>query len=78
MNKFYKTKQTNIKINAHNKTNRTHKKNTKVYIHVKHNRIHNVCVVVIIELKNLQKTQKLETTQVVRKDKFHGVEKSAM
>jgi hypothetical protein len=35
-------------------------------------------VVVIIELKNLQKTQKLETTQVVRKYKYHGVEKSAM
>ncbi len=43
--KFYKTKQTNIKINAHNKTNRTHKKNTKVYIHVRHNCMHNVYVV---------------------------------
>jgi hypothetical protein len=56
MNKSYKTKQTNIKINAHNKTNRTHKKNTKVYIHARHNHMHDVCVVAVTKLKNLQKT----------------------
>jgi hypothetical protein len=55
--KFCKIKYTNIKINAHNKTNKIHKKN-KVYILVGHNCTHNVCVVVITKFKNLQKTQK--------------------
>jgi hypothetical protein len=39
--KFYKTKQINIKINAHNKTYRTHK-TKKVYIPIGHNSTHNV------------------------------------
>ncbi len=74
---FCKKKQTNIKINAHNKKNRLVRK-TPWYTSLHDKITHNVCVVIITKLKNLQKTQKLETTQVAQKKRFHGAKESIM